>query len=516
MERLYNYHPGGGKPHDANSAFSEVFSLRYEVNLTAGSEVLCRDFSLFTADKRYMIVASAVQSTGTPEDGRRYPNSLRCINSLDDVTFWILDLATGRISDKRTFKNDYIYLTNHAGVHLFGQILGITSVQNQAIYLLHVKDSGQFVDLRTVGWFNYEDDELVLGRYREAEEQHQRKRRRLESSSEHESTTGSDSHFWEHMAPLSPGGDRFPTTAPMLNQAFPGFRPASALPRAPFTSPAAQRRHLLNDATIHQVPTGASSGSRTVLTSLHVASPVGIPAVDSNPKSVPLSGLKHRVMAYLYKRALSAGKASAINHFYLTFAQFSSLVMWRMQFLDDSHIMIKFGSLDNILGRTLESAASQISFFVIYSLETTAVLGVYENCSETLLKMFQQWDCFRGLPYDDPVQFVTSPSNNQYAREAVAKHMHAVKKAKNGGAAQAIRRVLSALPINPQSFVDSPYFDHSLFSYDEKTINSCDRARPNPDFPIKFYDRRRGSLKFKLDANPTPPVSTPAGTRPQK
>ncbi|RUO95645.1 hypothetical protein BC936DRAFT_143546, partial [Jimgerdemannia flammicorona] len=35
------------------------------------------------------------------------------------------------------------------------------------------QDTGQFVDLRSIGWLNHEDDELVLARHREAEDQYE-------------------------------------------------------------------------------------------------------------------------------------------------------------------------------------------------------------------------------------------------------------------------------------------------------------------------------------------------------
>ncbi|KAJ3055314.1 acid phosphatase det1 [Rhizophlyctis rosea] len=78
-----------------------------------------------------------------------------------------------QILDKKSYKGEFLYLPNHAGVHLHDQTLAITSVEHQTIYMLHIKDSGQFMELRTVGLANYEDDELVLSRYREAEQAYQ-------------------------------------------------------------------------------------------------------------------------------------------------------------------------------------------------------------------------------------------------------------------------------------------------------------------------------------------------------
>lgn len=69
---------------------------------------------------------------------------------------------------------------------------------------------------------------------------------------------------------------------------------------------------------------------------------------------------------------------------------------------------------------------------------------------------------------------------------------------------QSIKRVLSSVPFNPQSFSESPYYDMQLYSYDEKVINAADRVRPCQEYPCKFYDRKTGRFKFKLDPKITP------------
>ncbi|KAJ3268161.1 acid phosphatase det1 [Blyttiomyces sp. JEL0837] len=76
--------------------------------------------------------------------------------------------------------------------------------------------------------------------------------------------------------------------------------------------------------------------------------------------------------------------------------------------------------------------------------------------------------------------------------------------ARNSGAPQTVKRILSALPHNPQSFIDSPYLDHALYVYDDKMVNNYDRGRPCWEFPVKFWCRRTGKVKFKLDPNPVP------------
>lgn len=98
--------------------------------------------------------------------------------------------------------------------------------------------------------------------------------------------------------------------------------------------------------------------------------------------------------------------------------------------------------------------------------------------------------------------------------------MYTVKKARNGGAIQAMKRVLATLPMNPQSFTPSPYFDHNLFHFDEKVITSLDRSRSCAnDFPLKFYHRSSGKglafsnlVAFSIESNATAQVPQPLGS----
>lgn len=122
---LYMYLGPIPKP-DAANDFSKFFTLKYEKSLTTGNEIICKDFSLFTQDQKRMILASAVSSESQHI-------------SLDDITFWILDIESGQILGSKTFLNDYIFLNNNSGVHLFKNYLAIASVEKQAIYICHIR-----------------------------------------------------------------------------------------------------------------------------------------------------------------------------------------------------------------------------------------------------------------------------------------------------------------------------------------------------------------------------------------
>ncbi|KAK6099842.1 acid phosphatase det1 [Batrachochytrium dendrobatidis] len=783
---------------DHQLEFDTVFKIHFEKLLTSGSEMLCKDFCLFAPNGRHMILSSAVPSGNTVEEGRRFPSSLDCIRNLDHITFWVMDIHTGEVTDKMTFKNDYIYLTNHAGVHLHQNLLGITSVQNQCVYILKLLDAGKLIHINTVGYYTQKDDEAIIERQNEVEAEFRREakkrqaqldtphravrfnphtphRRTVSSSSlsqfeqvglidtlenagstaplvpptfnavsthdtniagtqmiadvplpvQRESESGRvlqpeplqqqqnpshqpfrprrvsftlpitasetarllpvspisnpNLHFRAHPYPLphsrlssqsQPGRllphiqqqdpsqwnsswvEQFPQdTAFEVRQSAHPYAPLPAtrlynivgrrvdidtgfnVPRSPLAGggpirstlqPPSTSLHALSrqitsqtDANTLQTravtsPTATASAVATTsdnnmdrrneqgstdsmpintgnrnfsnlgfentihslsrrptlrpmvhtshgIATQHSSRPF-VPPITQRPVTLgytrdnylrqnssvetnegydsqaesmyPLSGIKHRMLAYLYRRAIASKVPGAIGHFHLTYPYFASLVMWRMQFLDCDHILLKLGSIDNVTGQLMEQATGYISFFVVYSLSTTKILGVYENSSQELFDIFEKWGCFHGTSYmstrstpvpdcptsqseidpfnpdsDEGVtihamqQYATLYCNNEYARDLARKHMYAVRKARNGGASQAIRRILSSLPINPQSFSTSAYFDHDLFSYDDKVLNSCDRMRSSLEFPCKFYCRRTGKLKFKLETN---------------
>ena len=66
---------------------------------------------------------------------------------------------------------------------------------------------------------------------------------------------------------------------------------------------------------------------------------------------------------------------------------------------------------------------------------------------------------------------------------------------------QAIKRILAAYPLNPQSQTESPFFDHNNFQYDEKVVSSTDRARLCSEFSVKWYSRETGRFLFQIDSS---------------
>lgn len=137
-------------------------------------------------------------------------------------------------------------------------------------------------------------------------------------------------------------------------------------------------------------------------------------------KETSINSLKHRLLSFLYRRALEISKESGdpyeIRKFCLYFENFKALRMWKMQLLDENHLLIKYASEDVVTLKSTD-ANSQVSFFVVYNMPESRVLAVYENTSKELLDLFEDFcDLFRNTHVYTDTQFTCSPSNNLYAR----------------------------------------------------------------------------------------------------
>lgn len=211
--------------------------------------------------------------------------------------------------------------------------------------------------------------------------------------------------------------------------------------------------------------------------------------VDAHPvrpyRETCINGLKHRLLVHLWHKAQKEGGPKALRKFYQHFEQFRVLRMWKMQLLDDTTILIKYASEDVVTLRVADPN-SQPSFFVLYNMETTQVLAVFENTSEQLLDLFEQFcDSFRNAMLHSPGQFTCSASSNIFARQIQRRFKHTIINAKYGGHTEAVKRLLAQLPISSQSYSSSPYLDLSLFSYDDKWVSVMERPKACGDHPIR-------------------------------
>ncbi|CAG2106754.1 unnamed protein product [Medioppia subpectinata] len=221
-------------------------------------------------------------------------------------------------------------------------------------------------------------------------------------------------------------------------------------------------------------------------------------------REVTINALKHRLMVFLYRRAelesQLKGNYLPIRRFYQNFDQFCSLRVWKMQLLDENHLLLRYAS-EEVITLRLSDLNSPPSLFVVYNMITSCVIAVFENTSEELLQLFESFcDLYRNCSLRSPSQLICSPSNNIHSRLLQQRFKQTIINARNGGHTEAVRRLLAQLPISAQSYTCSPYLDLSLFSYDDKWISVMERPKACGDHPIRFYARDSGILRFKIYA----------------
>jgi len=152
--------------HIRSKLFDAFFKRKHVTSVASNGEHLNRECSLFTDDGKFVIVGSAVY---VPDDPHPYffdiyrnnesvsPNAR---SPLENYSLHIVELETGRLCDTRQFNCDKIYLSHNQGLYLYRNTLAVLSVQQQTIHIFQVKGDGSFIDVRTIGRFCYEDDQL--------------------------------------------------------------------------------------------------------------------------------------------------------------------------------------------------------------------------------------------------------------------------------------------------------------------------------------------------------------------
>ena len=146
-----------------------------------------------------------------------------------------------------------------------------------------------------------------------------------------------------------------------------------------------------------------------------------------------INSLKHRLLVFLYSRAKNSGSVYELRKFYQYFEQFVALKMWKMQLLDENHLLIKYASED-VVTLKIPDPNSQPSFFVVYDMISTQVVAVYENISEELLDLFENFcDMFRNATLHTEAQFTCSASSNVFARQIQQRFKQTIINAKFGG-----------------------------------------------------------------------------------
>ncbi|XP_020685394.1 light-mediated development protein DET1 isoform X2 [Dendrobium catenatum] len=350
--------------------FDSFFIHLYTVSLATSNEFICKEFFLYLEGLEFGIFAT---STALSHEAPATEGAVNGVQCIERIVFHLVRLEDGFVLDEKVFCNDFVNLNHSMGVFLHEDLLCIMSLRYQAIHIVQITDSGNLVDVRIVGTFCHEDDELFIG-----------------------------SHI--------------------------------------------------------QVTEG----------------------------QIFLSGIKQRLLSYIFRKHWSeeTDQTLRIQHlkkkFYFHFQDYIDLIMWKVQFLDRHHLLIKFGSVDGVVSRTTEQHPS---FFAVYNIEKAEIISFFQNSTEELYYLYEQFcDHFTASSRSSlHANFISSHSNNIYAFDQLC-----VIKNRASNFLQFVKKMVSSLPYTCQSQSPSPYFDLSLFRY-------------STEHPIKFISRRQPHiLKFKI------------------
>ncbi|KAL4351229.1 hypothetical protein GQ457_06G003860 [Hibiscus cannabinus] len=384
--------------------FESFFTQLYVQSLASCNELICKDFFLYMESTQFGIFAT---STAQIQDARAADGAILGVPSFEKITIHLLRLQDGVKLDEKVFHNDCVNFTHNMGAFLYDDLLAVVSLRYQTIHILQIRDSGNLVDVRAIGAYCREDDELFIN-----------------SSSQ-----------------LS-----------------------------------GNRGDLVDNGINHDQP---------------------------NSNHSFLSGIKQRLLSFIFREIWSeetdqTQRVQCLKKkFYFHFQDYVDLVILKVQFLDRHHLLIKFGSVDIGGSRNTDQLPA---FFAVYNMETTEIVAFYLNAAEKLYLLFERFcDHFHATSINSMyMNFISSHSNNIHALEQLK-----CMKNKATSASQFVKKMLSSLPLNCQSMSPSPYFDQSLFRFDEKLISATDRPRQSTDHPIRFISRRQPNLhNFKIKTGP--------------
>ncbi|KAJ1257369.1 hypothetical protein BS78_K075800 [Paspalum vaginatum] len=328
--------------------FDSFFEQLYSIPLASSNEYICKDFFLYMECHQFGLFAT---STAQSNDSTATEGAIHGVPSIEKITFYLVRLEDGVILDEKAFCNDFINLAHSIGAYLYEDLLCIVSLRYQTIHILQIRDSGNLVEVRRIGAFCREDDELFL-----------------------------HSH----------------------------------------------------------VQTGYGGSF--------------------------LPGIKQRVLSYIFRKTWNEvpDQTLRVHHlkkkFYFHFQDYVDLIIWKVQFLDRHHLFIKFGSVDGGVSRSTDQ---NLAFFAVYNMETTDIVSLYQNSSEELYSLFEQfYDHFHANPQDSSHgKFMSSHSNDVHALG----QLNMIKN-KASSSSQFVKKMMASLPYTCQSQSPSPYFDLSLFS----------------------------------------------------
>ncbi|KAH9617091.1 hypothetical protein KSS87_015218 [Heliosperma pusillum] len=143
------------------------------------------------------------------------------------------------------------------------------------------------------------------------------------------------------------------------------------------------------------------------------------------PQNVFLTGIKQRLLSFIYRGIWNeeVDETQRVQwlkkRFYFHFQDYVDLIIWKVQFLDRHHLLIKFGSVDGGVSRNTDHHPA---FYAVYDMESAEFVAFYQNSADELYLLFEQFaDHFHTPPNNSiHVKFISSHSNNVHASEQLA------------------------------------------------------------------------------------------------
>ncbi|KAJ2660103.1 hypothetical protein IW148_003934 [Coemansia sp. RSA 1199] len=143
--------------------FREFFALEWANVFTGIGETLHRDLCLVAPSGNHIIVVRMRRTTvaSTAEMMRHaHPNTLTCIQPMEDTTLLVIDIHSGELVDTRTYLGDIICMGGHNGISVYEDQLCLLSLQHQCMRLLRIERNGQLTDMQEIGWYTGEGDAI--------------------------------------------------------------------------------------------------------------------------------------------------------------------------------------------------------------------------------------------------------------------------------------------------------------------------------------------------------------------
>eukprot|EP00041_Stephanoeca_diplocostata_P011813 m.195639 g.195639 ORF g.195639 m.195639 type:complete len:547 (+) comp18681_c0_seq6:306-1946(+) len=152
--------------------WKHYFGEHFSCQISAVNKSLQKDFCLFVLESKFLVVASVApcesqdeEITTASADENDYVSNIR---NLENTTFHVISMRTGKLCSQQTFEKDHISLAhnlaNNAGVSVRGNMIAILSLYRQEIHLFRIRESGQLQHLQTIGSQCFPDDDMYLSR----------------------------------------------------------------------------------------------------------------------------------------------------------------------------------------------------------------------------------------------------------------------------------------------------------------------------------------------------------------